>query len=281
MIPSIHQQPLILPRDRVSPRLVGRAAEAWRLGQELAIAHTTASGWPASRFRAEGTGFVISTVSALHLRELAADAELHGQTWLRDLRRGTLLRRELRICDAQGPLCRLTQGWVHVARGVDGAFHPARASAEALSQWLPAEEGELRRALGGEAPGPVELPDFEAIEEGPSWRWKVEVGWGMMDPNDHANHPLFLDWCEEALARRLAERGAAPAEVVPVAEQLRWKGEARAGELLLLKSRLIGRGPQGAAVLHQELVDAQGELRLAATLFRRLHGADLAALLQT
>ena len=71
---------LRVPRHACSPRDVARAGELWRLVQEVAILDATEAGWPPSRFREVGTGFVVRSLVGVHRREARYGDLLHGFT---------------------------------------------------------------------------------------------------------------------------------------------------------------------------------------------------------
>jgi acyl-CoA thioesterase FadM len=259
---GVRSVPLRLSRHAVSPRHVARAGELWRMCQDAAIEASTMVGWPATRYRDEAVGFVVSQMTLVHHRELTEADTPSARTWVADFRRGMLSRREVRLFAGEAPLATATQKWVHVAI-VDGELKPARASADLLRS-LPFVE------VAG-APSAA-LPHFEPAQ-GPVRRFEFTSWYAWMDPLAHANHPQYVDWADEATARVLAEAGLDPFDLVPVAEHVRFRGGVVAGEALELRTRLIGRTEAGAVVLEHEVAPAGGgPLAATVTTVRTLVG---------
>jgi acyl-CoA thioesterase FadM len=68
-----------------------------------------------------------------------------------------------------------------------------------------------------------------------------------MDPLNHVNHPMYLDWVDEALRAALQRRGVDPQGLLPVVEDLRWRSAVLAGETVQVElSRRGDPGPAGA-----------------------------------
>lgn len=258
--------PLLLPRHAVSPRQVARAGEIWRLFQVAAVEAASRRGWPPGRMLAERAAFIVAHMTVVHHREASYGEELHARTWLRDFRRGTLTRREIRLLGEAGPVARTTQQWVYV----DEQLKPTRAPPEMVADF----------AVDETAEPPVALPDFLRLPS-PSEprRFTFEVWHTWMDPIAHVNHPVYVDWCDEAVARVVSEAGGDPQAVVPEAEYVRFRRGALAGERVVLETRLIGRTEAGAAVLRHAIGDGgEGLFAEAITVRRFAKGAGLAAL---
>ena len=261
--------PLALPRHAVSPRQVARAAEIWRLFQVAAVEDSTRHGWGPQRMFAENSAFIVANQCAVHLREASYGERLWARTWVRDFRRNMITRREVRVMGEGGPVALATQQWVYV----DASQKPARAP-QALVDDFPIFETTtppqrvpaLTRAAG--APG-AQAESLAVFEIWQTW----------MDPIGHLNHPFYLDLCEEAVARKVASAGLAPEAVQPVAEQVRFRRPVMRGERVHVRTRLLGRTDDGAAVLRHVLDDGADTVYAEAHTVRRLtDGGDLAAL---
>lgn len=254
-----------IPRHGAGPREVARAAELWRLFQELAVQASTAVGWSPERYRESGTSFVVYGMTARHHREVAYGERLAARTWVHDFRRGTLTRRQIRLFDAVGPVADCTQDWVHTNR----ALKPTRAPATLLA------------ALPTERPDEpvVELPEWAATPaEAPVHRFAFSPWHTWMDPLAHVNHPAYVDFCDEGTARALHAAGVDPQLLVPVAERVSFRVGATAGQAVEVSTRVVGRTSAGDAVL-EHLVGGEARFAEALTVRRLADGRDLARLL--
>lgn len=241
---------LRIPRHACSPRHTSRAGDLWRLVQEAAVFASEAAGWPASRYVAEGTAFVVREMSGVHFREARYGESLPTRTCIAESRRGILLRRETWVADVM----RASVQWAHVDRqGVPTRAGPALVEAFAVEP----------------APG-LELPAFEPAEPEPLPRFHLQPWWTEMDPLGHTNHPRYLDWADEALSRAVAARGADPLEIVPLAETLRFRGSARAGDEVNVA--LVDVGGFGDVGVYDVRITAQGILVCEGRIWRSVPG---------
>ncbi|MDP2314940.1 MAG: hotdog domain-containing protein [Pseudomonadota bacterium] len=222
--------PVRIPRHACSPRDRARAGDLWRLVQEGTILQSTSVGWPPSRYREVGSGFVVREMTGVHLREAEYGEDLVATTRVVESRRELLMRRESGI---EGVL-RGSVEWVHI--GPDGG--PARAP-RSLVDAFPIEPAGL----------PVTLPEWEEVTPVALPDLEVRPLWTEMDPMGHVNHPRYVDWADEAVSVWLAERGRDPIGLVPVAERVRFRLAAKAGDTVIVRGSLVGR-VDGAAVLH-------------------------------
>ncbi len=259
----MHEVPLLLPRSAFTPRETARAGDVWRLFQDVAVGGSIQAGWPPERYRAEGVSFIVRSMVVRHHRETVYGDALVGETWPSRFRRGMFFQRECRLRGPHGPVASATQHWVHVASDLS----LVRAS-DALTEAFAVEERDP----------PVELPVFEATPErvGPPLAFDCWHTW--MDPLAHVNHPAYVDWCDEALARWLVANGHDAAQVQPVAEAAHYRLGVVAGERVEVTSALVGRTAEGDAVFAHE-VEVAGERRAKLTLVRRLAGEDGASAL--
>lgn len=258
--------PLRLSRHAVSPRNVARAGDLWRLCQEAAIQASVAAGWNAARYVREQIAFVVRSMTVVHDREVSYDESLVGRTWVGDFRRGMLSRREVRIEGGDGRVAAATQEWVHVALTETGA-RPARGSDALLDAFTPAAVDEPSAQLPGH--------DGAGCEGSHVFSFDIWHTW--MDPLGHVNHAVFVDWLDEALARRLGAAGLDPQGAVPVADRIRFRGAALAGDRMTVRSRLLGRCADGTVAIGHEVTGRQGPVISAVTV-RGLAGGDHDAL---
>jgi acyl-CoA thioesterase FadM len=253
-----------IPRHAFSVRDAARAGDVWRAFQEIAVDASTAAGWPPIRYRDEGTAFIVRTMTVRHALEPYYGEPLRGRSWISRMRRDMFSTREVRIVsEERGPIAAARQEWVHVS----AALEPTRGS-PALLAAFPVEPLE---AVGDDPLAPV-LPEVvEKIADAPTHSFELEAWWTWMDPLDHANHPAYLDWCDEALCRVLHARGVAPVALAPVAEEITYRAGAEGGQRVRVESRLTGRTGEGHAVIAHKIFAAD-VLSATATTVRRLHG---------
>jgi acyl-CoA thioesterase FadM len=194
---------------------------------------------------------------ARHRRELSYGEPLEARTWVRDFRRGILSRREVRLHGRDGePFFAATQHWAHVRADLK----PMRGSEALLQAFLPVavEDPEVTLPIVPRADGPEHTFTFEV--------WHT---W--MDPLAHVNHPTYVDFCDEAVARVLARAGRDPHDLIPVAEKVSWKGGAVAGHRVTVTTRAQPDGDMGR--FEHRLTLPDGSLLAEATTLRRLRGA--------
>lgn len=253
--------PIRLPRHAFSPRNAARAGDLWRAFQEVATEGSTRCGWSPDRYHAAGVGFIVREMTAVHHRETGHGEPLTARTWVKDFRRGLLTTRECRIVAPDGPIASATQEWVHVRfdHGADAPLKPVRAAPELLAAFEPIDP----------EPSPA-LPAWEAIADAPTHDLAFRAWFTWMDPLGHANHPAYVDWCDEATSVALARAGLDPLALRPVAEQVRWKLGVVAPEEVTVRSRLAGRTSAGDAVIAHEVRNAAGATCATATTVRRL-----------
>jgi acyl-CoA thioesterase FadM len=263
---------LYLPRHAVGPRQAARAGELWRLCQEAAVQDSIRVGWPPARFAAEGVSFIVSRMTMRHHREVFSGEAVTGRTWVRDFRRGILTKRQVELIGKDGALiAEAVQQWVHVARGPDGTITPTRAADNITCCFAPIQTNVPE----------VRLPEVSPVEEGPEHRFTFEVWHVSMDPLAHANHPVYLDWCDENTSRVLAGAGLDPQDMVPVADEVNWKIGAVAGDVIQVTSQLAGvlpEGPhEGAIRIKHRMTNADESVLLATatTIRRHLSGVSL------
>lgn len=241
------------PRHAFDPRDLARAGDVWRLMQEAAAEGSSRRGWPPERYSEEGCAFVVRGMRVVHHRPLRRGEAVRARTWVSTFRRGTFTDRQIRLY-GDTPLASATQAWVHVRTRPD--VRVARAS-DALADAFPIE------ALEPD----VELPAWEPAE-GAAWELRVEAWYTWMDPMGHANHPAYVDWCDEALSRAVADRCADPYALVPLAEEVTYRSAVVAPERLRVDARLVGITASGAAVCRFDVVGADDRICATATTIR-------------
>ena len=223
----------------------------WRAFQEVAVDASSAAGWPPSRYRDERCAFIVRSMVVVHAREARYGERLCGRTWVSRMRREMFSTREVRIESDAGLLAAARQEWVHVSAELE----PVRGSAALLAAFPPVD--------GPEGDRSPELPaTARSLERGAPHILELEAFHTWMDPLDHANHPAYVDWADEAVSRALARAGVAPVRLVPIAEEATFRSGVRAAERVQVESVPAGITATGDVVLeHRVLV---GE-RLCAT----------------
>ena len=262
MTAPVWEFPLRLPRHAFSPRDAARAGDVWRCFQEAALEASLRAGWSPQRYREAGTAFVVRTMTVVHHREATYGEQTRGRTWVSRFRRGMLSTREVRLLSDEGPVSSGTQEWVHVS----AELKPSRASDELLSAFPVHEEDPS-----------VELPRFDE-QQGPAHRFDFEVWHTWMDPLAHVNHPVYVDWCDEAASRRMAARGISPVALLPIAERVTFRAGVAAPERVTVESRRVGRTPEGHVAIAHRILRADGQACADAVTVRGLASGDASAL---
>lgn len=239
----IFEFPLHLPRNAFTPRNSARAGDVWRLLQDAAMFGSAAAGWPPHRYRAEGIAFVVREMTVVHHREAVYGENLTARTCIGEFRRGLLSTRQVRIAGDGGPLVSAAQEWAHVK--VEGdRMRPARAGDELIAAFH-VDDGL------GDVSFPEVIPENGADTRAFSFRcWHT---W--MDPLAHANHPAYVDWCDEALSVAMHRAGLDPVALQPVAEWVKWRSGVEAPAEITVETTLIGRAGGDPVCEHRILAD--------------------------
>lgn len=247
---------LQLPREAFGPRDKARAGDLWRLLQSAAVLGSAELGWHPARYRAEGCAFVMRRMTVVHAREVDFGEPLAVQTWVSSFRGGRFTNRQVRVEVGGERVCGTTQEWLHVS---SPEMKITRASKELLEVF---EVHELEPD--------VVLPEVaEPVVDAPEHRFAFEAWHTWMDPLAHANHPLYVDWADEALSRVCAAAGLAATGLIPTAEQVAWRAGVEAGDGVVVTTQLVGHTAEGLAVCaHEFLV---GERRCATATTVRDH----------
>jgi len=223
---------------------------------------SSAAGWPPSRYRDEGNGFVVRAMTVVHHRETFYGDPLIGRSWVSRFRREMLSSRQVRLDDTScDPVLTATQEWAHVSASLE----PVRAP-KTLTEAFPEEsidEG-TRAAVLPAVQTPTDSAPFTCMLS----MWNV---W--MDPLGHVNHPLYVDFCDEAIARHLRERGIEPARVVPVAEEVSFKGGVGPTDPVTVHTEPKGWTGSGAAIFRHRILVGD-RIAATATTVRRLFGEE-------
>ena len=253
---------VVLTRRAVSPRGVARASEVWRMCQEVAVQAVTESDWPPERFAELGAGFIVSDMVVEHFREMSYGERARARTWIRDFRRGMLTHREIRLSGDMGPLARATQRWVHVRRGPGAHIQIEKASDDIQAAFQPVRTP----APTAEVPRPSTVSEF-----GRSDQFELDVWLTWMDPYGHVNHPMYIDFADEAVARSALDVGVDPQGIVPIAERVRFRQAAMAGDRVVVETTATGVIDEGDVVFEQIIRRAEDHAVLAQVTLIRGH----------
>jgi len=262
---AVWEFPLTLPRNAFTALEVPRAGDIWRLCQDAATLASINSGWPPLRFRAENVAFIVYKMTVVHDSETPYGAVLATQTWVSRFRRRTLSTRELRVRTGGKRIAAATQEWVHV----DGdTLKPKQGSVE-LAAAFPETDVEPS----------VKMPKFEAMP-GAEDEFAFDMWQTWSDPLAHANHPAYIDWCDEATSRRMVASGLDPVLLRPIAEQVTFRSSVLPGERVTVRTKRVGvigseavvlghhleteRGPAADATSVRALAEGSGEALISA-----------------
>jgi acyl-CoA thioesterase FadM len=250
-----------LPRYAFTARDAPRAGDLWRAFQDVAVEGSARAGFGPERFRALGTAFVVRTMTVRHHREPDHGEALRARTWVATFQRGIISVREIRIESDRGPIAAASQQWVYV--GADQK--PTRADPELLDAY---------HLHDGEAS--VVMPEYEPLP-GPVYSFDFDVWYTWMDPLDHVNHPTYVDFCDEATARIIADRDIVPLRMRPVAETVTFRAALVAGDRVRVETDRIGVSGDGIVLRHR-IIRGDGVLCADATFVRSLVDEDVEAL---
>jgi acyl-CoA thioesterase FadM len=240
---AVWEFPLSLPRNAFTAREVPRAGDIWRLCQDVATRASISSGWPPERFRTEGVAFIVYKMTVLHEAETPYGVLLDTQTWVSRLRRRTLCTREVRVRSGGRLVASATQEWVHV----DGAVLKPRQGTEEAAAAFPETDVEPS----------VVMPEFDELP-GAEDQFVFEMWQTWSDPLAHANHPAYIDWCDEATSRRMDASGIDPVQLRPVAEQVAFRSSVLPGERVTVRTKRVGVIGTDAVVLRHHLETDRG-----------------------
>lgn len=256
------EHPYHVPRYAFSSRDTARAQAIWRVGQEAAVLGALSVGWPIQRFRKIGSFFVVHTATVVHHRELRIGEPVRLRTWISSFQRGVMTTREVRLDTAGVPVASISQRWVHVSREKQAV----RAPAALIEDFAPAPDPDDPS---------VQFPAFEVERSDVVHELEFECWHTRMDPIGHANHPAYVQWCDEAVARIQHAKGRS-VHAIPVAEWVKFSAEITAPQRLRVLTSVLGTHTDGLVTEHR-ICDEQGNVAAQAKLIRRPVDGDLDA----
>ena len=241
---SFFEFPLTLPRNAFTAREVPRAGDLWRLCQDVATLASINSGGPPSRFREERVAFIVYRMTVTHHASTSYGDILETKTWVSRLRRRTLSTREVRIERAGALVAAATQEWVHVDFET---MKPKQGTHESAAAFPAIDRGPS-----------VTMPKHEPAPGNEEHRFSFEMWQTWADPLAHANHPAYVDWCDEATSRRMHAEGLDPVLLRPIAETVTFRSAVLPGEEVMVTTRRIGIVGTSAVALQHELRTERG-----------------------
>ena len=258
MTQLVWEFPLSLPRNAFTAREVPRAGDVWRLCQDVATLASIGAGWPPERFRNEQVAFIVYEMTLIHGVQTPYGRVLDARTWVSRLRRRTLCTREVRIRSDGERLASATQQWVHVDFETQ---KPKQSTVEAAAAFAPTD-----------VEPSVCMPSFEPLA-GSGCNFSFEMWQTWSDPLAHANHPAYIDWCDESTSRHMLSAGLEPVLLRPIAEQVRFRSSVLPGERVSIRTERIGVVGSDAIVL-QHLIETERGPAAEATSVRGLAEGD-------
>ena len=262
--PPIVRLALQLPREGFSTRDVARAGAVWRALQHVALEGSAACSWPSKRYRANGSAFVVRQMTVLHDGEARFGEEIGVETWISDFRKGLLIDRQIHMSRPDGAWIRAHQQWAHVGIGMKAMRAPAELEAD-----FPIVRDRAPQA---------ELPAYDKVEGAPTHTFTFTCWRTWMDANQHANHPVYVDWVDEAWARVVHGAGLDDEALQPVAEWVKYRRGVQANDVVGVSSRRVGRTDAGDVVVRHDVRGAEGEVFAEAVTVRRMADGSTEAL---
>ena len=187
----------------------------------------------------------------VHDHELHYGQSIHAKTWVSRFRRRTLCTRQIRLRADDQPIASATQEWAHV----DGAtLKPKQASEEGAAAF-PESQGDPS----------VVLPAFDP-SPGAETVFRFEMWQTWSDPLEHANHPAYVDWCDESTSRYMLSAGLDPVMLKPIAEQVIFRNSVLPGEVVEVRTERAGVVGRDAIVLRHQIETELGRAADAITI---------------
>jgi acyl-CoA thioesterase FadM len=213
-LPPRHSAGYRVRFDEATPRGVVRGSTLLGFAQDVAWRHSEALGFPRAWYREREVAWMVRAVAASILAEIRDGCEVTVTTRLTGYRK-VLARRETEVTGPGGDLwASVTIDWAMTdgrrAIRIPGAFE--RVPIDGPGPFQP-----VRVDL---APTPK---DALALRLTPRLR--------ELDPMNHANNGVYLDWLDEAL-EAAGEAGRAAATAIPRTYRLEYLRPAEAGAIL-------------------------------------------------
>jgi acyl-CoA thioester hydrolase len=167
--------------------------------QEAAIEGSTRAGFGPTWYRARGTGWVIRRLTVRYLAQATHSDTVAVETWVSQMRGPTSVREyDLTRAGDGVRVARARAQWVYLdlLKG-----KPVRFPAECAAAFAPSGEVE---DLG------VRLPKAQPTEGAHRYRSRRRVHFHELDPAQHVNHAMYLQWTVQAYFDALRAAGYPP-----------------------------------------------------------------------
>ena len=211
-----HEAPYRVRFDEAGPDGMLRTSGLLRFAQDVAWLHSTALGFDRDWYRSRGLTWLVRAAELEVLEPIPMGSVVMSRTVVVGQRRVWARRRgEFRLAD--GTLA----GWVHT----DWVLIDDRGG---LTR-IPAVFGEIFRIP--ETAGQIGRVPLGPTPAGASER-TFAVRPHELDPMDHVNNAVYVDWLEEAVARAAADGGGAVLRAIPRRYRLEYAMAADAGASL-------------------------------------------------
>lgn len=234
---------LKLPRNAFTSREVPRAGDLWRMCQDAATLASIESAWPPERFRDEKVAFIVYRMTMVHDSPSAYGSVIHAKTWVSRMRRRTLCTREVRLSRGGQRLAGATQEWVHVDFET---LKPKQGTAESAAAF---PEVDVEPSLT--------MPEYEEAP-GLETEFRFDMWQTWADPLAHANHPAYVDWCDESTSRHMVAAGFDPVLLRPLAETVTYRSAVLPGEEVVVSTKRIGTVGDDTVVLQHRMATERG-----------------------
>ena len=216
-LPLVHETTYRVRFDEAGPDGLLRTSGLMRFAQDVAWQHSTALGFGRAWYLERGLTWLVRSAELEVARAIPMGVDIAARTQVVGQRR-VWARRRGEFRDADGALC----AWVHT----DWVMIDARG---ALTR-IPDVFGEAFRIP--EATGHVGRVSLPPTPPGATTR-TFTVRPHELDPMDHVNNAVYLDWLEEGiLAASAAAAGDAPSGALPRRYRLEYAAAADGGMAL-------------------------------------------------
>jgi acyl-CoA thioester hydrolase len=101
-MPAIYEHRLTVPPEAIDGQGHVNNLEYVRWMQEAALAHSAAQGWPSSRYRELGAGWVVRSHKIEYLQAAFAGDQIVVYTWVSDFRKIRSLRKYKMVRQGDG-----------------------------------------------------------------------------------------------------------------------------------------------------------------------------------
>jgi acyl-ACP thioesterase len=212
----VHETDYRVRFDEAGPDGLIRTSGLLRYAQDIAWLHSTALGFDRDWYRERGLTWLVRAAELEVLAPVPMGATVHARTIVVAQRRVVARRRgEFRLADGT-PAAWINTDWVMI----DASGRLTRIPAVVTDVFqIPESMDPLAR---------VALPPTPADAAARSFAVRPQE----LDPMDHVNNAVYVDWLEAAIRGAAAAEGAAVLEAIPRRYRLEYAAAADAGAVL-------------------------------------------------